>query len=189
MCMLHPVKNLLRTALIIACAGFPFHAVIANDGLESRARWLASQGIPYAGSWVPPGETSPWQMDCSNTIRWLHREERGEILPRTSSAQYEHFRQRGQLRRIKPDLQRLRSELRRGDLLFWEHTYKPKRNPPVTHVMLYLGRDASGKMWMAGSQGKRGVSIHEFRPKQKLGGYNWFLWFRRDGRFVGYARP
>jgi hypothetical protein len=55
--------------------------------------------------------------------------------------------------------------------------------------MMYLGRDASGRMWMAGSQGKRGVGIHEFRPQQRMGGYNWFLWFRREGRFIGFARP
>jgi cell wall-associated NlpC family hydrolase len=79
--------------------------------------------------------------------------------------------------------------LRRGDLLFWEHTYRPVRKPPVTHVMMYLGRDPQGRMWMAGSQGSRGVGIYEFRPKMKMGGYPWFLWFRREGKFLGYARP
>jgi hypothetical protein len=33
------------------------------------------------------------------------------------------------------------------------------------------------------------VGIHEFRPQQRMGGYNWFLWFRREGRFIGFARP
>jgi cell wall-associated NlpC family hydrolase len=160
-----------------------------HAGLESRARWLAGQGIPYARPWTPPGESKPWTMDCSNTVRWLHREHRGEVLPRTSSGQYEFFRSRGRLRRVPPDAARLARALRPGDLLFWEHTYRPQRKPPVTHVMMYLGRDRAGRMWMAGSQGRRGVGIHEFRPRQRMGGYNWFLWFRREGRFVGFARP
>ena len=55
--------------------------------------------------------------------------------------------------------------------------------------MVYLGRDPQGRMWMAGSQGSRGVGVYEFRPKMKMGSYPWFLWFRREGKFVGYARP
>ncbi len=161
----------------------------SGASLESLARWLQSQGIGYSTPWVPPGESKPWTMDCSNAVRWLHREHRGMVLPRTSSDQYQFFRERGKLRRAKPDSSRLARTLRPGDLLFWEHTYRPKRKPPVTHVMMYLGRDDSGRMWMAGSQGKRGVGIHEFRPQQKMGGYNWFLWFRREGRFIGFARP
>lgn len=157
--------------------------------LESLARWLESQRIGYSRPWLPPGESKPWTMDCSNAVRWLHREHRGEVLPRTSSGQFEFFRGQGKLRRAKPDPSRLARTLRPGDLLFWEHTYRPKRKPPVTHVMMYLGRDRSGRMWMAGSQGKRGVGIHEFRPQQRMGGYNWFLWFRREGRFIGFARP
>ena len=157
--------------------------------LESYAHWLAAQGIPYSSPWVPPGEAKPWAMDCSNTVRWLYREHRAEMLPRTSAAQYEYFRQKGKFQRVRPDPESLIRTLRRGDLLFWEHTHRPVRKPPVTHVMMYLGRDEQGKMWMAGSQGTRGVGIYEFRPKMKMGGYPWFLWFRREGKFLGYARP
>jgi cell wall-associated NlpC family hydrolase len=181
--------------LLVGILGCCLGAMVAraelesHAGLEAKARWLAGQGIPYARPWKPPGESKPWTMDCSNTVRWLHREHRGEVLPRTSSGQYDFFRQRGRLRRVPPDPARLVRTLRPGDLLFWEHTHRPQRKPPVTHVMMYLGRDRSGRMWMAGSQGKRGVGIHEFRPRQAMGGYNWFLWFRREGRFVGFARP
>jgi len=166
-----------------------FSSFSARADLEANARWLAGQGIGYSRPWVPPGEVKPWSMDCSNAVRWLHREHRGEMLPRTSSDQYEHFRRRGKFQRAKPDANRLMRTLRRGDLLFWEHTYRPVRKPPVTHVMMYLGRDPQGRMWMAGSQGSRGVGIYEFRPKMKMGGYPWFLWFRREGKFLGYARP
>lgn len=185
---------------ISRCAGRIFFAILfffsgvsfaAGTGgeLESLARWLEGQRIGYARPWVPPGESQAWKMDCSNAVRWLHREIRGEALPRTSSGQFEFFRERGRFQRMKPDAGRLARTLHAGDLLFWEHTYRPQRKPPVTHVMMYLGRDRSGRMWMAGSQGKRGVGIHEFRPGQRMGGYNWFLWFRREGRFIGFARP
>lgn len=162
---------------------------VDGSDVQSLARWLADQRIPYSHPWTPPGEAKPWRMDCSNAVRWLHREGRGEMLPRTSAAQYEHFRKRGRFQRSRPDAGKLRRVLRRGDLLFWEHTHRPSRRPPVTHVMMYLGRDDSGRMWMAGSQGSRGVDIYEFRPGMKMGGYPWFLWFRREGRFIGYARP
>jgi hypothetical protein len=173
--------------LILATAFFS--SLSSRADLEIKARWLSEQRISYSRPWVPPGEVKPWSMDCSNAVRWLHLECRGEMLPRTSSEQYEYFRRRGKFQRTKPDAQRLMRSLRRGDLLFWEHTYRPVRKPPVTHVMMYLGRDPRGRMWMAGSQGSRGVGIYEFRPKMKMGGYPWFLWFRREGKFLGYARP
>lgn len=157
--------------------------------LESTARWLADQNIGYSRQWVPPGESQSWAMDCSNTVRWLQRTLYGREFPRTASAQYQTLRAQKKFRRAKPDTAHLAKVLRPGDLLFWEHTYRPKRKPPITHVMVYLGRDSAGKMWMVGAQGSRGVDIYEFRPRSPMGGYRWFLWFRREGRFIGYARP
>lgn len=113
----------------------------------------------------------------------------GRDIPRTASAQYEWLRSQKRLWRVRPDGRALAKRLRPGDLLFWEHTYKPQRKPPVTHVMVYLGRDRSGRMLMAGSQNSRGVGIYRFVPEQRWGGYNWFLWFKRQGRFVAYGRP
>ena len=176
--------------LIIASLCLPATAsTLKSADWESMARRLADERIGYSQKWTPPGESSAWAMDCSNTVRWLYREGTGVLLPRTCSAQYEYFSKTGRLRRVRPDPNRLMRELKRGDLLFWEHTYRPARKPPVTHVMMYLGRDHRGRMWMAGSQGSRGVSVYEFKPRQRFGGYPWFLWFRREGRFVAYARP
>lgn len=157
--------------------------------LESTSSWLASQKIKYANAWVPPNEITAWSMDCSNTARWLYRNLWDQELPRTASAQYEYFRKFGKFSKAKPDAQRLAEQLKPGDFLFWINTYKPTRKPPITHVMVYLGKDAQGKMWMTGAQNSRGVGIYEFRPKAKMGGYRWFLWFRREGRFIGFARP
>lgn len=176
---------------LLLCFSAPVTTVAAPAAadLEASARWLESLGIRYGGKWTPPGESAAWSMDCSNTARWLHRQHWGRDLPRTASGQYLHFRKQGKFRKARPDAARLARTLRPGDFLFWENTYKPRRKPPVTHVMVYLGRDERGRMWMAGSQSSRGVRVYEFRPKSKMGGYNWFLWFRREGRFIGFARP
>lgn len=183
-----------RLLLLLAiCAGFFPGRGFSSQGfahrLEEQARWLAAQNIGYSRSWVPPGETVAWPMDCSNTARYFYRTMWGRDLPRTASAQYEFFRKQGKFRKAPANSRHLAKRLRPGDFLFWTHTYKPKRKPPVTHVMVYLGRDASGTMWMAGAQGSRGVDVYRFRPESSMGGYRWFLWFRREGKFLGYARP
>lgn len=176
---------------VAGCVSFSGFANPEPADLEVVAKWLAEQRIPYNGAWVPPGGESavPVSMDCSNTARWLHRHFYGADLPRTASGQYEFFRGQGKLKRVSANAARLAKILKPGDFLFWENTYKPKRKPPVTHVMVYLGKDAAGKMWMVGAQNSKGVGIYEFRPNQKMGGYRWFLWFRREGRFVGFGRP
>lgn len=160
----------------------------ASD-FETAARWLAGRGLSYGAGWTPPGMDTAWRMDCSNAARWLYRHTTGLQLPRTASAQYEWLRSQRRLWRVRPDSERLVRQLRPGDLLFWEHTYRPARRPPVTHVMVYLGRDANGRMIMAGAQGSRGVDLYEFRPGLRFGGYRTFLWFRREGRFVAFGRP
>jgi len=149
----------------------------------------AAQNVRYNGRWVPPGESSAWVMDCSNTSRWLYREVRGIDLPRTASDQYEWLRTRHRLWRVRPDANSLRRRLEPGDLLFWEDTYKPPRRPPVTHVMVYLGTDGAGRMMMAGSQGASGPDTYEFHPEKKIGGYQFFFFFHRAGHFVAYGRP
>ncbi len=181
----------MRSASILAsmlvCLTSAFAQMSRQDlanRFESGARQLSAQGVEYGEAWTPPGQASAWTMDCSNTARWLYAEALALSLPRTASDQYEMLRSQ---RRLWPAS--ALSRLKPGDLLFWENTYKPKRKPPITHVMVYLGRDASGRMIMAGSQGSRGVDVYTFDPRQPMGGYNWFLWFKRKGKFVAYGRP
>lgn len=133
-------------------------------------------------------------MDCSNTTRWAIREVTGEELPRTASDQYRYLQGRGNLVRLprRPsDRNRwLNQNLRPGDLLFWEHTYRPRRRPPITHVMIYLGNDPSGQPMMFGAQSSRGVDVYRFDPDQSMGGYRiWLGLIRREGRFVAVGRP
>ncbi|CAN5770208.1 hypothetical protein BH09VER1_BH09VER1_45940 [soil metagenome] len=157
--------------------------------VEAEARGLSAAGVEYGQAWTPPGQSQAWVMDCSNAVRWFYASALGKALPRTASDQYEMLRAQGRLwtaRGLNPFwLQGLKP----GDLLFWENTYKPTRRPPITHVMVYLGRDARGRMMMAGSQGSKGVDVYAFDPAKPVGGYNWFLWFKKKGRFVAYGRP
>jgi len=114
----------------------------------------------------------------------------GVQLPRTASAQYEYARSRGWLKKVGRDERKLRRILKPGDLLFWEHTYRPNRKPPITHVMVYIGTTPDGRMQMVGSQGSKGPNVYSFRPDMKMGGYRWFFGlFKRTGRFVAFARP
>lgn len=167
----------------------------ADSDLMSEAAALRDLGLRYGSAWVPPGEPAAWTMDCSNTARHLLRRTRGIELPRTASDQYLFVRQRGRLKRVGgifggvPEEGWWAKRLRPGDLLFWEHTYKPKRKPPVTHVMVYLGRDADGDLLMAGAQNSRGVGIYKLRPRVAYGGHGGFLGlFKKKGRLVAYGR-
>lgn len=157
--------------------------------MEAETRQLAASGVEYGAAWTPPGEGAAWKMDCSNTVRWLYASTLGKSLPRTASAQYEALRAKGRLWQRGGLNPLWMKGLKPGDLLFWENTYRPARKPPITHVMVFLGRDESGRMWMAGSQGSRGVDVYVFDPAQPMGGYNWFLWFKKKGRFIAYGRP
>lgn len=171
---------------VTGLAGSSLFGQMTREELAGRfaaeTRALSDAGVEYGERWTPPGQTRAWVMDCSNTVRWFYANALGKALPRTASDQYEALRTEG---RLGSDLQGLKP----GDLLFWENTYKPTRRPPITHVMVYLGRDASGRMMMAGSQGSHGVDVYAFEPSRPMGGYNWFLWFKKKGKFVAYGRP
>jgi cell wall-associated NlpC family hydrolase len=182
------VTVLSALALFAATAG-------ADDTLMAEARALASQGIRYGAAVQVEGDGQKWVMDCSNAARYLISRTRGVELPRTASGQYEYVRQHGKLRRVGglfggiPDERWWAKRMKPGDLIFWEHTYKPQRKPPVTHVMVYLGRGSDGDLLMAGSQNSRGVDIYEFQPRVPYGGHGGFLGlFKKKGRVVGFGR-
>jgi cell wall-associated NlpC family hydrolase len=183
----------LLLILMLGFVGSAARGQMTRQELAARigasAQNLAAHGLRYNGRWQPPGSTQTWVMDCSNAARWFYFDAAGCDLPRTASSQYETLRKQRRLWRVNPRSSSWEDKLKPGDLLFWENTYKPRRKPPITHVMIYLGRTADGSMKMAGSQGSRGVDIYTFRPEVPYGGYNWFLWFKRAGRFVAFGRP
>jgi len=130
-------------------------------------------------------------MDCSGFVYYVLRKNGFANVPRDASSQYVWLRKADTFRAVlsqKADTFEL-DDLRPGDLLFWIGSYATDHNPPVSHVMIYLGTDKeTKKRLMVGSsdgrtyQGKSrwGVSVFDFTPPSSPG---------KASRFVGYARP
>jgi len=170
-----------------------------------EARALGNQGIEYDEDWRPPGEAHAWTMDCSNTTRYIYKVTTGIQLPRTASDQYYYLHLQGKAWDVPQtaggwaDCNFLRRNLKPGDLLFWENTYRPERQPPITHVMVFLGTNDKGQWIMAGSQTSRGgehnrsnggPDIYVFRPSEPCGGYStWLGLVHHQGRFCAFGRP
>lgn len=171
----------------------------------SISRDLGEKGIDYNESWRPPGESKSWVMDCSNTARYIYKATAGIELPRTASDQYYYLHLQNKAWDVPQtstgfaDCNFLRRNLKVGDLLFWENTYKPERQPPITHVMVFLGTNEKGQWIMAGSQTSRGgvhnrrhggPDIYVFDPTKPCGGYStWLGMVHHQGRFCAYGRP
>jgi LysM repeat protein len=170
-----------------------------------EARALGNRGLEYDEDWRPPGESHAWTMDCSNTARYIYKVTTGIQLPRTASDQYYYLHLQGKAWDVPQasdgwaDSNFLRRNLKPGDLLFWENTYRPERQPPITHVMVFLGTNDRGQWIMAGSQTSRGgehnrrnggPDIYVFRPSQPCGGYStWLGMVHHQGRFCAFGRP
>jgi cell wall-associated NlpC family hydrolase len=84
-------------------------------------------------------------------------------------------------------------ELKPGDLLFWTGTYSVERDPPITHTMIYVGKEKdSGKPVMVGASDGRtydgekqfGVSVFDFKTARERDAST----SGRHPRFVGYAK-
>jgi hypothetical protein len=95
-------------------------------------------------------------------------------VPRSSSEQYVWLRRAGKFEPVlsrKDDSFELEN-LQPGDLLFWTGTYSIERDPPITHAMIYLGREKkTGDRVMIGAsdgriyqgQSRWGVSVFDFK--------------------------
>lgn len=133
-------------------------------------------------------------MDCSGFIYFVLLKNGLKDVPRDASGQYVWVRKAGNFRAVlSRELDSFElDELKPGDLLFWTGTYSIERDPPVTHTMIYLGKQKkSGQPIMVGAsdgrtyEGERqfGVSVFDFKTssgKAKASG--------NRPRFVGYAR-
>ncbi|CAB4243956.1 Cell wall-associated hydrolase [Methylacidimicrobium sp. AP8] len=163
-----PVRELIRQALLLT-------------GMDLTYRYGSAD--PATGG-----------IDCSGFVYFVLRRCGIRDVPRTASGQYAWVRKAGNFRAVlspNPDSFEM-DELRPGDLLFWEGTYATKNDPPVSHSMIYLGREkATGERVMAGASDGRtyhgkprwGASVFDFRPKfpgpeEAPGG----------SRFVGYGK-
>jgi cell wall-associated NlpC family hydrolase len=133
-------------------------------------------------------------MDCSGTIYYLFRLQGLKDVPRDSSSQYVWARKQGQFFAVVSTLADSFEfkDLQPGDLMFWSGTYSTGRDVPISHVMLYLGREKkTGKSVMFGSSDGRtyngvqrwGVSVFDFKmPKADPANPE------KRVDFVGYAR-
>jgi cell wall-associated NlpC family hydrolase len=134
-------------------------------------------------------------MDCSGFIYYVLQNNGFPDAPRDSSEQYVWVRKAGNFNAVlsrKEDSFEL-DDLKAGDLLFWRGTYNIDRDPPITHTMIYLGREKrTNKRVMIGSSDGRtydgkqrwGVSVFDFKlpPPPKSGDA------KVSPVFVGYGR-
>ena len=153
---------------------------------------LTKRNLDYTyGSADPAGGG----MDCSGFIYYVLRENGVSDVPRDASEQYVWVRKAGNFRAV---LSRERDsfeldELQPGDLLFWTGTYSVERDPPVTHTMIYLGKEKkTGKPIMVGASDGRtyegekqfGVSVFDFKTTSAKA----VSTSGTHPRFVGYGK-
>ncbi len=134
-----------------------------------RAWWLSRKNLTYKFGSANPKRGG---MDCSGVIYYLLKSIDHGHVPRDSYDMYRWLAKAGTIHHVTSYHFRSRqfNALKPGDLLFWTNTYHTRRRPPITHVMLYLGKSKSGRRLMFGSsdggvyRGREmwGVSVFEF---------------------------
>ena len=152
---------------------------------------LTSRSLSYKYGSADPSNGG---MDCSGFIYYVLTQEGVEDVPRDASGQYAWVRKAGNFQAVlsrSDDTFELK-DLKPGDLLFWSGTYDVEKDPPVTHTMIYLGREkeTNARIMVGASDGRTfhgksrfGVGVFDFRVSKPGGA--------REGRtptFVGYGR-
>jgi len=113
-------------------------------------------------------------MDCSGFIYHMLTNAGYKDVPRDSSGQYLWVRKEGDFHAVlsRSGESFELDDLRPGDLLFWSGTYKVERDIPITHVMIYLGREKStdNPVMVGATDGRSyhgvrrfGVSVFDFK--------------------------
>lgn len=164
----------------------------AVQRLVSTALYLTTLDLPYRYGGAGPDDGG---FDCSGFVYHALRQAGIAGVPRQSNRQYVWIRKAGNFQAVlglASDSFEL-NDLRPGDLMFWTGTYDVKRDPPVTHSMIYLGTlKKDGRRVMAGSSNGRtfngiprdGGSVFDFFmpgfPEKRTTGRS---------RFVGYGTP
>ena len=82
-------------------------------------------------------------LDCSGFVYFVLTENGVKDVPRDASGQYSWVRKAGKFQAVisRSDDTFELDELKPGDLLFWTGTYAVEKDPPITHTMIYLGRE------------------------------------------------
>ena len=153
---------------------------------------LAGRDLAYKYGSADPANGG---FDCSGFIYYVLRENGFTDVPRDSSQQYVWVRKSGNFQAVvsKSDESFELDALKPGDLMFWTGTYDIERDPPVTHSMIYLGREkGTGQRVMVGAsdgriyrnQSRFGVSVFDFKISRK----GRTTTSGRTPTFVGYGR-
>jgi len=169
------------------------------DGYPPKVRQILDAGLTLTkqnlGYTYGSADPKNGGMDCSGFIYYVLQQNGLPDVPRDSSQQYVWVRKAGDFKAVlsrKEDSFEL-DDLKPGDLLFWRGTYNIDRDPPITHTMIYLGREKrTKKRVMVGSSDGRtydgkqrwGVSVFDFKmpPPPKSGDA------KISPVFVGYRR-
>ena len=161
--------------------------------LLTSALELTTRNLDYEYGSADPANGG---MDCSGFVYFVLKQNGIDDVPRDSSEQYIWLRRTG---RFEPVVSQKEDSfefdnLKPGDLLFWTGTYSIERDPPITHAMIYLGREKKTAMRvMVGasdgrtyqSQQRFGVSVFDFKmPRADKGEIENG---KTRPRFVGYA--
>lgn len=132
---------------------------------------LTTRNLDYKYGSADP---SSGGMDCSGFVFYVLNQAGLHDVPRDSSQQYVWVRKAGTFRAVNSrhdDTFEL-EELVPGDLLFWTGTYSIERDPPITHAMIYLGREkgTNQRIMVGASDGRTykgesryGVSVFDFK--------------------------
>jgi cell wall-associated NlpC family hydrolase len=153
---------------------------------------LAGRNLTYKYGSADPASGG---LDCSGFVYYVLRENGFTDVPRDSSGQYVWVRKAKTFHAVisKNDDSFELAELKPGDLLFWTGTYDVNRDPPITHAMIYLGKEKNtGRRVMVGAsdgrvyrdQSRYGVSIFDF----KVSSARRTTASGRTPTFVGYGR-
>jgi cell wall-associated NlpC family hydrolase len=173
--------------------------IMGYDNYPAKVRQILDAGLALTkqnlGYTYGSADPANGGMDCSGFIYYLLTGNGFKDVPRDSSQQYVWVRKAGDFNAVlsrKEDTFEL-DALKPGDLLFWSGTYKIDRDPPITHTMIYLGREKrTKKRVMLGSSDGRtydgkqrfGVSVFDFKmpPPPNSGDA------KISPVFVGYGR-
>jgi cell wall-associated NlpC family hydrolase len=162
--------------------------------LLTSALELTTRNLDYKSGSADPANGG---MDCSGFVYYvLNQNGVAPYVPDDSKDQYTWLRSAGTFEPVvsgKDDSFELNG-LKPGDLLFWSGAYSSERDPPIIHVMIYLGREKkTGARVMVGasdgrtyqSQQRFGVSVFEFKMPQTE---NSEMYEGRERpRFIGYG--
>jgi cell wall-associated NlpC family hydrolase len=132
-------------------------------------------------------------LDCSGFIFFVLSQQGLKDVPRDASGQYTWVRKSGKFQAVisrQEDTFEL-DDLKPGDLLFWTGTYAAEKDPPITHSMIYLGREKKSKRRiMVGASNGR---VYDGESRFGVGVFDFTL-PRADAtseggkpRFVGYG--